>query len=73
MASENLPWSYMLRMRVCGSVCVCLCECVVDSFSIRQQEGLTDCVWEEGGGTVGVLTTCLCAHMLTQIHTHTRT
>lgn len=54
-------------------VCVCLCECVVDSFSIRQQEGLTDCVWEEGGGTVGVLTTCLCAHMLTQIHTHTRT
>lgn len=39
--------SHVCFRRVCK--CAFVCECVVGSFDIRQQEELTDCVWEVGG------------------------
>jgi len=48
-------------------VCVRVCVCVVGIFSIRQQEGFTDCVWVGGRNSrglnhVSVCNTHSCSH-----------
>lgn len=56
---------------MCKSLCVYDCECLVGFFSIRQQEGLTDCVWEVGErNSRGLNHVSTCMHTL--VHTFTK-